>query len=160
MEKLSCALLNYDVDENGIISNRKTGHIIKQTTTDQGYKIVALRINGKSINVFVHRLVAYKYVNGYKQGLVVHHKDYDKSNNNYKNLEWVTIGENNRKPDHVKNIWKHNQKEVMVWNYKGFSKIYKSVKEAEEDVPFSKAHLKYLLKTGKRDKNAFRARFR
>ena len=156
MEKLSCALLNYDVDENGVVSNKKTGRVIKQTTTDIGYKTVSLRMDGKSMKVFVHRLVAYKYVDGYKQGLVVHHKDSDKSNNNYKNLEWVTHRENNRKPDHVKPF----QKEVMVWNYKGFSKIYKSVKEAEEDVPFSKAHLKHLLKTGKRDKNAFRARFR
>lgn len=156
MEKLSCALLNYDVDENGIVSNRKTGRVLKQITTDLGYKKVALRINGKAVRVFVHRLVAFKYVDGYKEGLVVHHKDSDNSNNNYKNLEWVTLGENSRKPDHVERF----QKEVMVWNYKGFSKIYKSVKEAEEDVPFSKAHLKYLLKTGKRDKNAFRARFR
>lgn len=160
MEKLSCALLNYDVDENGIVTNKKTGRVLTQTRTEGGYKTVSLRINGKIMKIFVHRLVAYKYVDGYKQGLVVHHKDSDKLNNNYKNLEWVTIGENNRKPDHLKNLGKNFQKEVMVWNYKGFSKIYKSVKEAEEDVPFSKAHLKHLLKTGKRDKNAFRARFR
>lgn len=153
MGKLANALLNYDVDENGIVSNKKTGRVSTQTTTEGGYKSVSLRINGKSKNVFVHRLVAFKYVDGFKPGLVVHHKDSDKQNNNYKNLEWVTHRENTRKPDHVK-------KEVMVWNYKGFSKIYKSVQEAEKDVPFSKAHLKYLLKSGKRDKNAFRARFR
>lgn len=43
---------------------------------------------------FVHRLVAYHFVDGYQDGLVVNHKDGNKLNNEADNLEWVTRSEN------------------------------------------------------------------
>lgn len=43
---------------------------------------------------FVHRLVAFYFVPGYQEDLVVNHIDGDKSNNLFTNLEWVTRSEN------------------------------------------------------------------
>lgn len=39
---------------------------------------------------FLHRLVAFAFVEGYKEGYVVNHKDENKLNNRADNLEWCT----------------------------------------------------------------------
>lgn len=51
-----------------------------------GYQKVSL--SGK--HFFVHRLVAFAFCEGYAPGLVVNHKDENKTNNKADNLEWVT----------------------------------------------------------------------
>lgn len=55
-----------------------------------GYYKCVLSINNKKIYKMVHRLVAEHFVDGYFKGAVVNHKDGNKLNNNYRNLEWVT----------------------------------------------------------------------
>ena len=49
--------------------------------------------NGKM--VLVHRLVAKAFVPGYFEGAQVNHKDGNKGNNAWWNLEWVTARQNN-----------------------------------------------------------------
>ena len=44
--------------------------------------------------VFVHRLIAFTFVDGYEEGYVVNHIDCDKTNNRADNLEWVSSREN------------------------------------------------------------------
>ena len=41
-----------------------------------------------------HTLVAKAFCEGYEEGLVVNHKDLNKENNHYSNLEWITQYEN------------------------------------------------------------------
>ena len=43
-----------------------------------------------------HIAVAFNFVDGYREGLVVNHKDGNKQNNNSENLEWITNEENVR----------------------------------------------------------------
>lgn len=50
------------------------------------------KVNGKLVRI--HRLIAWAFVDGYKEELVVNHKDEDKLNNKPNNLEWVTPKEN------------------------------------------------------------------
>lgn len=69
---------------------------IYQTTTNCGYKQVKLYKDGKCEQIGVHRLVAMAFVDGYKEGLEVNHKDLNKTNNIYTNLEWVTRAENQK----------------------------------------------------------------
>lgn len=69
---------------------------IYQTTTNCGYKQVKLSKYGKMKQIGVHRLVAMMFVDGYQKGLEVNHKDLDKTNNVYTNLEWVTRAENQK----------------------------------------------------------------
>lgn len=66
--------------------------IISGSIMRNGYRIIS--INKKKI--YVHRLVAYYFVDGYKEGLYVNHIDGNKENNHYTNLEWVTNEENVR----------------------------------------------------------------
>lgn len=55
----------------------------------------------------VHLYVAHGWVDGYFPGAEVNHKDFNRLNNDYKNLEWVTHSEN------VKYSVKNNSE---VWN--------------------------------------------
>lgn len=54
----------------------------------------------------VHLYVAHGWVDGYKEGLEVNHKDFDRHNNNASNLEWVTHQENiNYSVNNNSKIW-------------------------------------------------------
>ncbi len=83
----------YLVYENGDIQNEKTKRILKPQSNGNGYLKVTLTIKGNQIQRYVHRLVAYAYLpNSWKEQ--INHKDGDKSNNHFTNLEWVTNQEN------------------------------------------------------------------
>ena len=45
--------------------------------------------------IFVHRLIASVWVDGYFDGAVVNHIDYNRTNNKAENLEWMTYRDNN-----------------------------------------------------------------
>ena len=57
--------------------------------------------NGKDKTYHIHRLVALHFVDGYFNGADVNHKDGNKSNNIYTNLEWCTRSENQLHSIHV-----------------------------------------------------------
>ena len=81
----------YEVSNMGNVRNTKTGLILsKNRTNGNGYINVCLHKK----NYYVHRLVAEKFVEGYSKNLVVNHKDGNRANNIYTNLEWVTQKEN------------------------------------------------------------------
>lgn len=74
--------------------------ILKQHLNRDGYYTVGLHKNGIAKTKQVHQLVAIAFYNHEPNGftLVVNHKDLNKQNNNYKNLDVVTHRENsNRK---------------------------------------------------------------
>lgn len=68
------------------------GKILAQTTDRDGYKHLRLRKNGREKSFFVHRLVAGAFVLNFNsdEDVQVNHKDEDKANNHYSNLEWCT----------------------------------------------------------------------
>jgi len=87
---------NYWVDERGNILNKTTQKTLKWFFNKKnGYYSVKLSDNGKIHTLYVHRLVA-KTFHTLSEflGADVNHKDGDKSNNYYRNLEWVTRSEN------------------------------------------------------------------
>lgn len=75
----------------------KNGKILqfKSYITKFGYRRIQLRkSNNKYKNVFVHVLVAQNFIENTDKKKYVNHKDSDRLNNNYTNLEWVTFSEN------------------------------------------------------------------
>ena len=61
----------------------------------KGYLQVALSKTHKPTNFFVHRLVAEYFVENPNGLYFVNHKDENKSNNHFSNLEWCDVAYNN-----------------------------------------------------------------
>lgn len=83
----------------GRISER--GYVVKDRVlipreNSNGYLRVSMNLSGKHKSYFVHRLVAAGFVEKTLGCNVVNHKDGNKTNNHYSNLEWVTSSDNNK----------------------------------------------------------------
>lgn len=66
------------------------GTVLKTRLT-QRYPSITIKIGGKNVNYYIHRLVAENFVRkpSPKHSFVIHH-DHKKENNHYDNLKWVT----------------------------------------------------------------------
>ena len=85
----------YIVSEDGDIINMLTMHQLVPFSDKDGYlKIGLVRSDGNRASIFVHRLVAFEFVENPNNYPVVDHLNGDKTRNHYTNLEWVTIREN------------------------------------------------------------------
>lgn len=65
------------------------GKVLSQTT-NFGYKLVHLSVNGHSKYFRVHRLVAAAFIPNPDNLPQINHRDEDKQNNNVNNLEWCS----------------------------------------------------------------------
>jgi hypothetical protein len=92
---------NYAISEYGDVkrltnsTNAIAGKILKPWS-HQGYLELHLTANGIQKRFKVHSLVAEAFIGVRPEGLQVNHKDCDKLNNHYSNLEYVTAAENTR----------------------------------------------------------------
>ena len=96
----------YQVSNLGNVKNVQTQKILNGDINSVGYKRVVLYKPIKK-RFFIHKLVAYHFVDGYDENLIVNHKDGNKQNNNYQNLEWVTRSEND------KHAFKHHLRQAQ-----------------------------------------------
>ena len=86
--------------------------------TEVGYIYVSLEYKSKKRKCGVHILVAESFVDGWFEGAEVNHKDLNKLNNKWDNLEWVTRSENQihqyekYHPDYSKTFCKRCGKEI------------------------------------------------
>lgn len=85
---------NYFCTPNGDIISLNYGEIRLRAKhiTEKGYQRVCLSKGGKTISLYVHRIVAELFIG--KSNLLVNHKDTNKQNNLYTNLEYATNREN------------------------------------------------------------------
>lgn len=80
-------------NRRGIQSVNPEGTLIKGSVI-QGYRSLNIRTEGKTLNRYVHKLVAeYFVVRERPDQTFVIHLDHDKQNNYYQNLRWVTKDE-------------------------------------------------------------------
>ena len=71
--------------------------IMKTQISRAGYKHIRLCKNSKKYDLMIHRLVAEAFCKKPEGKNYVDHIDGVKTNNNYKNLEWVSMAENNQR---------------------------------------------------------------
>ncbi len=109
----------YDVSNYGRLRSFQSGSITRRNpvissgstlikgSVIQGYRSLNIRSEGRTLNRYVHKLVAEHFVSCDKpdQTFVIH-LDHDKQNNYYQNLRWVTKEEminHNRNNPNLKN---------------------------------------------------------
>lgn len=84
----------YQVSDDGLVKNKKTGRDLARLST-MGYMKVNILKGGRSSYTFVHRLVAFAFVPNPDGKPHINHKNGLRSDNRPGNLEWCTIKENN-----------------------------------------------------------------
>ncbi|MDE4274744.1 HNH endonuclease [Phaeobacter gallaeciensis] len=90
----------YLICNTGVVySSIRAGRFLSPTILNSGYEYVSLMAVGtsKASKKLVHRLVAEAFCDGF--GEVVNHRDGNKRNNHFENLEWCSYAENN---DHAR----------------------------------------------------------
>lgn len=88
---------NYMVSEFGEVLHIKSGRFRKKQKSTNGYYHLNFNIPGKNkiITKKLHRLVALCFIGQPPEGKnLINHKDGNKLNNHYSNLEWVNELEN------------------------------------------------------------------
>lgn len=88
---------HYFIDEFGNVFNSSLNKIKSVKNKKNGYMQIMLqnKVEGLKPKLFyVHRLVAFTYIDNVNNYPQVNHKDYDKLNNHVSNLEWVTNKQN------------------------------------------------------------------
>lgn len=83
-------LNDYEITKDGQIINKHNGHIVKPQLNGKGY----LRVSIGNKLMFVHRLVAEKYIENPHNKKQVNHKNGIKTDNRVENLEWCDNQEN------------------------------------------------------------------
>ena len=84
---------NYEISNYGNFRNIK-GKILKCNINKRGYLYCNISTKGKVSKVKIHILVAKYFVKNVLNKDTVNHKDGNKLNNHYSNLEWLTRKEN------------------------------------------------------------------
>lgn len=89
----------YLIDEVGNIQSlsdhsHRIGKFLRVHEDKKGYLAAKLFIGGNGKNFYVHTLVALTFLGKKPEGLTVNHKDTNKKNNHYSNLEYLSIQEN------------------------------------------------------------------
>lgn len=74
--------------------SQKAGYVLSHQIDRYGYHRVGLMKNKRVYMFAVHRLVALTFISEMPEGKEVNHKDGNKHNNHYSNLEYITHKEN------------------------------------------------------------------
>jgi hypothetical protein len=85
----------YLIYNNGQIYTKRRNHYLKLSISGGYYSVNLSNGNGQR-NFSVHILVAQHFCDNLDNKPIVNHRDGNKLNNHYTNLEWVTHSENNR----------------------------------------------------------------
>ena len=93
----------YVLDKRGVKQHFKE-HELCPIIKRSGYKETTFRLNGKKVNVKIHKLVALYFVPNPENKPYIDHIDGNKTNNNASNLRWVTPSENLHNPNNKKYV--------------------------------------------------------
>jgi len=91
---------DYQINRMGQVWSKKTNIILKPYLNQNlGYMCVCLRINKKSKNIYIHRLLGLTFLPNVNNLPQIDHIDRNKLNNDLSNLRWVTKAENSQNRD-------------------------------------------------------------
>jgi len=132
-------LSTYLIYEDGTCYNKKTNRYLKPR---QGkYFRYSLSLNGKVSDHYIHRLVGQYYLinNNPLEKIEINHKDGDRYNNHYLNLEWVSKKENLK---HQKENYLYGDRMVFQYDLFGnFIASYRTASEVEDKLGFNQKQI-------------------
>ena len=136
---------DYIIYPDGDIYSKYTNRYLNPRPNKKGYKRIDLYKNGKPKPFSVHRLIALHYIPNPDNKPCVDHIDGNPSNNNIKNLRWVTSQENlnafksiqSNNISGIKNISYDKTYDKWIYSKRIFGeRIYKLFKTKEEAITF------------------------
>ena len=86
----------YDISNHGRIYSQRNNIYLKPYVTGHGYLSIGLRKKGKKKTFWIHRLVAIHFIENKNELAEINHKDFNRQNNYFENLEWINHGDNIR----------------------------------------------------------------
>lgn len=141
---------HYEISNKGNVKSLKyKKHRILKPFEWQGYKKIKLVLEGVEKTFKIHRLVANAFVENPENKPMVNHKDGNKGNNIYTNLDWTTNAEN------VKHAYDNDlislKKKMRSANPKAVLQIdkvtgevlarFESIREAERETGVRSQHI-------------------
>lgn len=110
---------NYEVSKWGLVRNITTKKILAKNTSWNGYHSITLSLGarGKRRKFMLHRMVAELFLENTNSLPEVNHKDADKTNNSWDNLEWVS------RADNIKHAIENNLMVVFKGENHGCAKL-------------------------------------
>lgn len=84
----------YKIISDGQVFSIRNKKMLTPRLNGRGYLHVTLCNKGIDKNVYLHRLVGLAFIPNLDNKSEINHKDGNKLNNNYSNLEWFTRSEN------------------------------------------------------------------
>lgn len=143
----------YLISNHGRLYSTKTNKILTNILSGHPYYRVNMHVDGKSITKDIHRMVAEAFVynpNPEKYIYVNHILEFEKTNNYYKNLIWVTPKENTNWGTCNARRAKKYCKPVNQYDLCGnLLNTYKSIKEAQEKTGYNYTRLVQHISSGK-----------
>jgi hypothetical protein len=94
MEKSIKGFDAYTISSDGVVTNTRTGRVLKQEVTYNGYARVTLSQDSTLKRFLVHRLLLETFIGLDDERKYVNHKNGVKTDNRLENLEWCTQSEN------------------------------------------------------------------
>ena len=127
------------------------GKMLKPQLQRNGYLAIDLHKAGSFIRFFVHRLVASSFVENPDGKPIINHKDSNRTNNRFDNLEWVTQSENVIHGYRFGNMIPPHQRKVGQYDFDGnLIRIWKSQTDVEREMGIFQANI-YKVCYGKRN---------
>ena len=123
-------------------SQKTSERILVPEHTSNGYYRVTLCKDRKEKRYQVHRLVAQAFVPNPSSLTQVNHKDEDKVNNYFENLEWCSQAYNNCYGSRLKRVFEKLRKPVVQLDKQGnFVAEHESIREASRVTGISQPYL-------------------
>ena len=136
----------YFIDESGNLFSTKSNKYIKHRLSKFGYIRVGIYHNGKSKQLFIHRLLAETFIPNPENKKDVNHINGIKSDFSLENLEWNTRSENvkhafriglNKVSDKARKMSSIRAKEMTLNNHPNKKKVSCFNKDGEKINTFS-----------------------
>lgn len=151
---------DYSVSEDGLVKKDTKNDYILSQSSQQDYKFVTLQIEGKQKRMRVHRLVAETFIPNLENKPFVNHIDGNRSNNNVKNLEWVTPSENTQHAVATGLMNSGRKRAVIQYNLQGEKMLtFESASEAARQTGTSQSKITMCCRRQRESANDYQWRY-